>query len=521
MIKKRWDLHRFRSFGESYLSVLPILLTITLLYFLHVIDGFSVQAFVAFLFSGVAIGFGLWLFSLGQERSISLVGSAFGSTLFRHRKLFFIASMSFILGVIITLAEPDLRILARQTGWDEALLISVVSIGVGLFMLFGVLRILFHKNLQVVFLAFYGLIFGITGLINPAYLPLAFDSGAVVTGPLTIPFILSFGAGLALSKHTGKDSEDAFGLTALATAGPILSVLLLALFRGNKTLHYPFSLSPIVEAQDWPSFFGIYSSMFLSEVQTQLFNISIALLPLGAFFFLYDLLFLRWRWTKRLGICMGFIYSGLGLLVFLVAVDLGFLPLAQKIGYALGSNSAMFPWAVVLGALFGVFGVLAEPAVHVLVKQIETVSEGAIRSKNILAVMALSVGGGMALQVIRAYWNFSILYYFIPIYAAALALSFFVPKIYANIAFDSGSIASGPMAASFVMPFVVGFTCASRGEDSVYHGAFGTIAMVSAMPLLVIQLLGVYAGIKQRITNQRIQKAFTEPNDCQVIHFNS
>jgi hypothetical protein len=517
-IKDKAFYQRGRRVIESYLSIFPIILLTTAIFFLKLIPDFTLPAYIGFLVSAFFIGFGLWLFSIGVDNSVSRIGSLLGTSLFRYHNLFFILSMTFVLGLIITIAEPDLRIMASQTHWNEALLISVVSIGVGLFFTIGVLRIIFKQNLQVMFLAFYGMIFALTGLINPKFLPLSFDSGAVVTGPLTIPFILSFGAGVALSRNSAG-SEDAFGLTALATAGPILSVMILSLFASPDELVYIFEPSTLTSISDWASFWPSFFTTLGNEALSQSKGVLLAILPIAVFFLIYDLLFLKQNAKQRLKITVGLLYSALGLAVFLAFVNTGFLPIAQSLGYGLGKNNALFPYAVILGGLFGLFGVYAEPAVHVLVKQIENVSEGAIKAKEVLFIMALSVGFGMAMQVIRSHYGFSLLYYFIPLYALALALSFIVPKIYANIAFDSGSIASGPMAASFVMPFVVGFTSADRGDSAVYESAFGTIAMVSAMPLVVIQLLGLYAQIKRNIRFKRVRKQFLEADDCQVIHF--
>jgi hypothetical protein len=506
---------------ESYLAVIPIILLMTIIFLTKAIESFTVMSYVAFLICGLVIGLGLFLFSFGQEGSISRIGTLIGNTLFKQRKLFLISAMTFLLGVIITVAEPDLKILAGQTGMNDIVLVTAVSIGVGLFFLFGVLRILFNKNLQVLFLCFYALIFAIAGLVDKRFLPLSFDSGAVVTGPLTIPFILSFGAGLAKSRESSSSTagEDSFGLTALVTAGPILTVMLLSLAIDPSTMVYKWDLGKLVDVTDWGTFWPLFGDLFAEATINQLKNLAIAIAPLGLFFAVYDWLFVHLSIKEKAKIFFGLLYSYLGMVVFLSAVGVGFLPVAQKIGYEIGIKPSSFALGVSLAALFGFFGVLAEPAVHVLVKQIENVSEGVISAKTVLAVLAFSVGGGMALQAIRTYFGFNLLYYFIPLYALALALQFFVPKIYANIAFDSGSIASGPMAASFVMPFIVGLAYAEHGADTIYEAAFGTIAMVSAMPLVVIQLLGLYAETKRKITYRRIQKKFIEPDDCQVIHF--
>jgi hypothetical protein len=521
-MKRHFSWQKLRRIGESYLSVLPILLTITVLYFTGVIPSFTLQSYLTFVFFSVVIGFGLWLFGIGADLSISMIGTLMGKSLFRHRNLLLICFLTFVLGVIITIAEPDLKIMASQTGWNETLLIAVVSIGVGIFFLIGVLRILFKKNLQVIFLACYALMFSLTGMINPRFLPLAFDSGAVVTGPLTIPFILSFGAALALTRSdsSSHSGEDAFGLTALVTAGPILSVLILALFFKDTELTYTWDPSPLLSVDSWDAYFPLLGNLVGQALVSNLRDLAIAIGPLALFFEIYNLCFLHLKGKELLKILVGFIYAYLGLVLFLCAVNIGFLPVGQKIGFEVGNASSLYPLALALAALFGIFGVLAEPAVHVLVKQIQDVSEGTIKAKSVLAVMALSVGGGIMLQIVRAHYGFSILYYYIPMYALALGLAFVVPKIYANIAFDSGSIASGPMAASFVMPFVVGFTYASHGADAVFASAFGTISMVSTMPLIVIQLLGLYAEGKRALIYHRVRQRFIEPDDVQVIHFN-
>jgi hypothetical protein len=240
---------------------------------------------------------------------------------------------------------------------------------------------------------------------------------------------------------------------------------------------------------------------------------------LAAFFLVYNFIFVHLPGKQIARIFIGFLYAYLGLVLFLSAVQLGFLPVAQIVGYSLGSNSDLFPLAVVIGGLFGLFGVLAEPAVHVLVKQIEIVSEGTIKSKTILFVMAASIAGGVALAIVRSHYQFSILYYMIPGYLLAIGLTFLVPKIYSSIAFDSGGVASGPMASTFVMPFTIGFTVADHGADYVFEDAFGCVSMIAMMPLIVIQLIGLVAIIKRKVIYARARKQFVEPNDVQVIHF--
>jgi hypothetical protein len=533
----------FKHIGENYLSVIPIVLVVSVLYFVHLDAKFTLQVYIAFLMSAVAIGLGLSLFTAGADLSMTRIGTLVGETLFKKRKMWLIVVMTFIIGVLVTVAEPDLKVMAGQIGWDEAPLIISVGIGVGLFVVFGVLRILFNKNLNIMFLAFYAIVFALAGLMSETgrglFLPIAFDSGGVTTGPVTVPFILAFGAGLAASKNTGgRSGEDAFGLTALASVGPIITVMLMSFFMPLDQLTYHFDTSALIGISDWGVFWNTYFPLLGQAVESELLNVMIAILPLACFFLIYNFIFIRMGWKQVLRILIGLVYAYLGLVIFLSAVSLAFLPIAQELGSTLGDGAhpEFFSLAVVIGGLFGLFGVLAEPAVHVLVQQIEVLSEGTIKSKQVLLVMALSIGGGVALAIVRAKFGFSILWYMVPGYVIALALTFLVPKIYTSIAFDSGGVASGPMASTFVMPYAIGFAYASglaqaqaKGlseaettafvSNYVFADAFGCVSMIALMPLIVIQFMGLYAQVKRNIILRKVREQFIEPDDLQVIHF--
>lgn len=513
--------------GENYLSVLPIVLAVLVIYFTHVDPNFTVQTLFAFLASALVIGLGLSLFTAGADQAMTRIGTIIGETLFKKRKMWLIVLMTFLIGVLVTVAEPDLKVMASQIGWDEGLLIVSVGVGVGLFVVFGVLRILFNQSLNIMFLAFYAIVFALASLVSvqrkELFLPIAFDSGGVTTGPVTVPFILAFGAGLASSRNgNGRSGEDAFGLTALASVGPIITVMVLSLFLDVDGMTYTMDTNALIGISTWSDFWPAFGQSALGNAQAQLMSVGVAILPLAGFFILYDLLFVHLGWKQILRILIGLLYAYIGLSIFLMAVETGFLPIAQEVGRCLGdpAHPEFFPIAVLIGGLFGLFGVLAEPAVHVLVRQIEVLSEGTIRSRTVLIVMALAIGGGVALAIVRAHFGFSIMYYMLPGYALSLALTFVVPKIYTAIAFDSGGVASGPMASTFVMPFAIGFTYANHpGENVVFQDAFGCVAMIALMPLIVIQLMGLYAEVKRDMIYRKTRKQFVEPDDGQVIHF--
>lgn len=516
--------HWFRQFLESFLAVVPIVVLIVVIYFTGVIprEEFSPQLLVSFVICAFAIVIGLTSFNLGSNQSMTRIGEIVGETLFKRKNLFIIIAMTFILGVAVTVAEPDLKTMAGQIGCSELLLILVIGIGVGIFVVIGVIRILRNKRLNVLFLAFYAIVFALAAVVNPKFLPIAFDSGGVTTGPVTVPFILAFGAGLAASRASGgRTGDDSFGITALASVGPIIAVMVLGLFMDVDAMVWTPNLPDSASYSSWSSFWPFFAQHIGEALLGQLKNVAFAVVPLFVLFLIYNWIFVRMPMKRILQIFVGLIYVYVGLVIFMSAVECGFLPVAQQVGFAFGdpSRPSLFPLAVGIGALFGLFGVLAEPAVHVLVRQIEKVSEGTIRSRTVLIVMALAIAGGVSLSIVRAHYQFPILYYTIPGYAVALGLSFVVPKIYFAIAFDSGGVASGPMASTFVMPFCIGFAYANHGSDSVYSDAFGCVAMIALMPLIVIQFLGVYAELKRQLVYQRARKRFIEPNDNQIIHF--
>ncbi len=514
-----------KGFLGSSIAVLPIVILIVIIYFTGVLpkSDFTPQLLVTFVISAVGLIIGLAFFNAGVTKSMSRIGEIVGQTLFHKKKLWLVILMTFAIGVIVTIAEPDLKAMASQIGMDEWVLIICIAVGVGLFVVIGVIRTLKGAKLNVLFLAFYAIVFALAGIVNPKFLPVAFDSGGVTTGPVTVPFIMAFGVGLASSRSQGdRNGEDGFGLTALASVGPIITVMILGLFVDVDAMTWSPSMTDkaMSNYSSWDTVWGFYLNHLGEGIVSQLKNSAIAILPITAFFLFYNFVFVRLPKREIFKILFGLVYAYIGLVIFMTFVEIGFMPVAQKLGQCFGDPSAnLFPYAVLVGGLLGVFGALAEPAVHSLVIQVEKVSEGTVKSKLVLAVLSLAVGGGVALAVVRSHYGFSVLYYMIPGYFIALALSFIVPKMYFAMAFDSGGVASGPMASTFVMPFCTGFAFAEHGAESVYANAFGSVAMIALMPLIVIQLMGLYAGIKRTVVYSKARKKFIEENDDVLISF--
>lgn len=474
---------------------------------------------ILFSIACVMIVVGMALFNAGTEESMTEIGEIIGSSLVKKKNFFFVIVMTFFLGVLVTIAEPDLSVLSNQIGIPSQVIIWTIGIGVGIFLVVGVIRVTFHKNLNIMFLAFYALAFTLIYLIDPRFLPICFDSGGVTTGPVTVPFLLGFGVGMAASRK-GKNSEDSFGLTALCSVGPILSVIIIAMIMKGMGKGLPL-MEEFVDPLGALS--GDMGETLLHSLLSSLKAVAISVGPLLGFFLVYELIFIRLPWKTILRIFIGMLVTYVGLVCFLSAVEAGFLPIASKVGQALGSNSNFFPIALALGALFGIFGVIAEPAVHVLVAQIETVSDGAIKAKKVLVVLAISIGAAVVLHILRAYFQFPLAYYIIPGYILVFILSFLVPKIYTAMAFDSGGVASGPMTSTFVLPFCIGFSYSRyvnnpTGGSDVYLYGFGLVAMVAMMPLIVLQAMGLSSQIQRSLALSRAKKRLIEENDDQIVH---
>ena len=513
------------KFWESLLSTLPIAVVITVFFLVTryalppdtfqdatgKIHSLSDETMIGFAIAVVMIVLGMALFNAGTEESMTEVGKIIGGSLVKKKNFFFVLIMTFVLGVLVTIAEPDLSVLSNQIGIPSQIIVITIGLGVGLFLVIGVIRISLKQDLKLMFLSFYALAFALIYLVDPRFLPICFDSGGVTTGPVTVPFLLGFGLGLVASRKSGSNSEDSFGLTALCSVGPILAVIAISLImkafgRGLPDV-YPFSSAGT----------GNLGTDLVNALVTASYEVALSVVPLLLFFIIYELIFIRLPWKHVFRIVVGMVITYVGLVIFLSAVSWGFLPVAQNVGFMLGAKEHLHYWAMGIGALFGIFGVLAEPAVHVLVRQIEDVSDGTIKKGKVLWILAISNGVAVVLQVLRTHFQFSIAYYLIPGYILAFALSYLVPKIYTAMAFDSGGVASGPMTSTFVLPFCIGLSL-SIGSD-VYLYGFGLVAMVAMMPLIVIQAMGLSAVMKDKAALAKARKRIVEENDDQIIHF--
>ena len=510
----------YSSIGESLHSVLPICAIVLLLSIslAPIMPGVMVM----FLFGALLIIFGMSVFTIGSNISMEPLGDGIGVMIGKSKKTIFPMLICFLVGFLITIAEPDLTVLAEKvTGIENMLLIMLVALGVGLFLALAFFRLKKKIPLSWLLVVLYAIALALAilpyipglNIGSQEFIPTAFDSGGVTTGPITVPFIMALGAGMASMRKGKSSSEDSFGLVALCSIGPILSVLVLSLIKS------PGATNEVGESIDYLSLNTKQAFMCFLDPDTGILKyikeVAVAFLPIVGMFIIFQLITRRFNKTKVLRICVGFVYTYIGLVLFLTGANVGFMPAGELIGKTLAGSS--FKWALVpIGMVLGYFVVAAEPAVHTLKKQVEEVTNGAISQKSIGIALSVGVSVSVGISMIRVLTGMSILPVLIIGYIIPLIITFFVPKIYTGIAFDSGGVASGPMATTFILPFAIG-ACQALGGN-VLTDAFGIVAMIAMTPLITIQVLGLIGKTKQDRHLKRIHSEIEQIDDGIVYY---
>ena len=491
------------KFREAVASVLPITLIVTIVCFSFV--PVTTDLMLSFLIGSVLLIVGMALFTLGSEVSMTQIGTHMGAKLTKSRKLWLILTVSFLLGVAITVAEPDLQVLAANVpNIDTTVLIITVSVGVGIFLLLSMLRILLVIPLRWMLLVFYALIFILAALVDKDFLAVAFDSGGVTTGPMTVPFIMALGVGVSSIRSDSHAQTDSFGLVALCSIGPILAVMLLGfIYRGSADGTAAMVLSNYQDTVE-------LGHSYIASLPAYLKEVVIALLPIVAFFLVFQVVSLRLRRLPFMRILVGLVWTCVGLVLFLTGVNVGFSSLGYILGERLAAPGLRY-WLIPLAMLMGWFIINAEPAVHVLNKQVEELSAGAISARAMGVSLSIAVSSAMGLGMVRVLTGISILWFVVPGYVLALAMAFFVPQTFTAIAFDSGGVASGPLTATFMLPFAMG-ACTAMGGN-IMTDAFGIVALVAMMPLITVQAMGVVYVIKSRRQAKTVAQSVYAEND--------
>lgn len=486
----RTDLNKIlkEKFREAVNAVLPIMIIVLLLCF--TIAPISPAIMLEYIIGAVMLVIGMMFFSLGAEMSMTPMGEKVGSSMTKSRKLWVMCVLGFILGFIITISEPDLQVLAEQVpSVPNMVLILAVAVGVGIFLVIALLRILFSISLPSMLVVFYAIVFILAFFTPKTFLAVAFDSGGVTTGPMTVPFIMALGIGISSIRNDKHAADDSFGLVALCSIGPILAVLILGIVYKSDGGYY--AVDAITEIGDSVEL----AQLFVHELPKYFQEIAVSLLPIVLFFAVFQIFSLNLGKRGLIKIVVGMIYTYLGLVLFLTGVNVGFMPAGNYLGQVIAGLP--YRWIIIpIGMIIGYFIVMAEPAVYVLTKQVEELTDGMISGTSIKTALSISVAVSVGLAMLRVLTGISIFYFVIPGYGIAILLSFFVPKIFTAIAFDSGGVASGPMTTTFLLPFAIG-ACISVGGEIV-SDAFGVVAMVAMTPLITIQVLGLIFKLQEK-----------------------
>ncbi|MCR5706413.1 MAG: DUF1538 domain-containing protein [Acholeplasmatales bacterium] len=512
MIRDLWS-----KIKEAVISILPVTLMIILLSFTPLYD-LKGSELLTFIISAIVLMLGIGLFSLGADIAMQPMGETVGSSLIKTKKLPLIIVITLILGILVTVAEPDLTVIAKQIGVavntnltvGQWMLIITIGVGVGIFLVLAILKIIFNKDLTMLLMFGYLFLFAVTCILlvrKPEYLGMTFDLGGVTTGPLSGPFIMAMGLGVATVIGGRNAKENSFGLVALCSVGPIIfAILLVSVVKGGE-------LSNLLSG------YGYHlDSHIIEKLAENAGTVLLSVILIFGAFLLLNILFIKLPRVKILKFLIGILYTFAGVTLFLTAAEIGFLPTGYKIGSQLANKEAAL---IIFGFVIGFVVVLAEPTLHVLTKQVEEVTTGAIKKKTMLIALCIGIGIAICLSMIKIVFGFSVLWFLIPGYLVSFALSFFVPKLYTGVAFDAGAVASGPLTSTFIVPMAIG-VCSivyDTNVDIIRQG-YGIVAMVAMTPLITIQILGFKSVIQKQLTAKRRLKAIeSTEHDDQIIEF--
>ena len=482
--------------NETLKAVLPILVIVILLCF--TIAPISPSILMTFLVGAVLLIAGMLLFTFGVELSMTQMGERVGAAMTKTKKALLMAALCFVMGLIITVSEPDLQVLARQVpSIPNGVIILAVGTGVGVFLVIALFRMLFGIALSHMLIAFYIAVFGLACFVPADFLAVAFDSGGVTTGPMTVPFIMALGIGISAIRSDRRAADDSFGLVSLCSIGPILAVLVLGMiYHPGQTEHVSEAI-PVID--DTVELWGL----FASGLPVYMKEMAVSLLPIVLFFAAYQMISRDMKKKALIKIAVGLAYTYAGLTLFLTGANVGFMPAGNYLGQTIAGLP--YSWIIIpVGMVIGYFIVLAEPAVFVLTKQVEEMTSGAVSARAMGLSLSVGVSFSVGIALLRALTGISVMWFLVPGYAAALILSFFVPKLFTAIAFDSGGVASGPMTAAFLLPFAMG-ACQAAGGN-IITDAFGVVAMVAMTPLITIQIMGLVFRLKESRRHREVQR---------------
>jgi len=529
------------KFKEACFAILPVVFVIAALNF--IIPSFSLEEngdkfgpiLTTLLISILPLILGTALFSIGAEKSIAKIGQYVGATLTKRKAIVLLVFIGLLLGVLATLAEPDLSVLAQRISPEgpDWLLIVIASVGVGIFLAVALIRVILNKPLKYWLAMGYGLVFALACMADGDFFAIVFDAGGVTTGVVTVPFIIALGVSVS-SVLGGKNAEDSsFGYSGLCSLGTVLSVMVFNLILKNVggIENIKLNLADKVTHGVMFAQVGSYSEVgiiYLESFLDSLLNVAISMLPIALFFVVYNF-FLKVKGKALLSIILGFAYTYVGLVLFLMGAESGFIPVASGFGnwFASHDGATSYLWLFLLvGVLLGFISMLAEPAVKVLANNVSEVSHGVISQPLIFVSLGAATALAIVFNIIRSIHNIDIIYIIAPLFILAIGLSFLVPEIYVGIAIDAAGVATGTMASCFFLPLFIAFTSSRITEGmsaleigtQIMRNGFGIVGIMSIMPIIAVESVGLFAKIKTAIAYQRALSSILEPDDDQIIH---
>lgn len=496
-----------KKLKESVVSILPIALIVVVLSLIFVPNcGWTVFNFAI---CAILLMLGICLFNIGCEMSLMKMGEYVGSHLSKTKKVLLMLICSLLIGAVITIAEPDLKVLASQVdGLDDWILLIATAIGVGVFLMLAIARVLLKIKIKYILAVSYLIILILMFFVDKRFLPICFDASGVTTGPLSVPFIMAFGLGIVTVMSGKKNRDDEFGFLAMCSIGPIFAVMILSvILSGGLQSAEPVTYEVL-------GGFGQMMKEMGSALLTNIWEVAIILLPIVAFFMVYQVSALKLPWKNILRLMIGVLFAYVGITLFFTGVSAGFLPIANILSMTIASSSSCVQWLLIpICFVVGLFLAIAEPAVHVLTKQVEDLSNGAITKKTMLLYVSAGVSISIVLAILRIFFKIDILYIYVPLVALMIILTFFIPNHITAIAFDSGGVATGSMSSSFVLPFMKG-VCQARGLDTMTYG-FGTIGIVILVPIVLVEIMGLRIAINEK-RYARNQKLLDESKEGKV-----
>ncbi len=535
---------------EASFSILPVVIVV--LIFNFAVPGMTLESdgskfgpvIVSLMISVIPLILGTALFSIGAEKSVAKIGEVVGTTLTKRKSLVMLLVISLLLGILATIAEPDLTVLASRISesgpnWS---LIVIAAIGVGIFLVVAILRVVYNKSLKYWLAMGYGLVFTLGLFADPDFFSIIFDAGGVTTGVITVPFIIALGMGVARVLGGENAEDDSFGYSGLCSLGTVLAAMVFsvvikrtgALDGIQKVIEEKFDINNITSSTDSMMIplesYTQLGKLYLSNSLSSLKDVTLSITPIVCFFVIFN--FFAKIKGKALGsIVIGFVYTFFGMVFFFLGAESGFIPVASALGkwvsQSMVAGENVLWLFVLICVVLGFISMLAEPSVRVLAVNVSEVSRGVISKKTIYIALGIATSLALLMNVFRVTYNIDFYYFIVPLFLLALILAFLSPDIYVGIAIDAAGVATGTMASCFFLPMFIGYASILYANDlqgnktlgsSIMKNGFGVVGLMSVMPIIAVEVVGLIAILKTRIAYRKALAQVVEPDDSQIIH---